>query len=105
MRRRRAPSAAPDGGGALEAEGQGGLELGQQVDELLAHERQVDEQPALGLAVVGPDRRLEEAAAGDAEAHHGHAEARAVDHLHHAVEPAGVGLAESRRRRPCARSA
>src|SRR5204862_8230772 len=60
--------------------------LAQQIDQLLASQRQVDEKATLRTAVVGPDGRFQKRATGDAETHHGHAEAGTVDHLHHRSE-------------------
>ena len=78
------------------AEGEGGFQLTQQVDHLFTHQRQVDQHAPFGLSVVGPHRRLQERAPGDAQTHHGHAETRAVDHLHHAVESPQIrGVAAS----------
>ena len=73
---------------ALEPERDRRFQLALHVDELFAHEREVDEQPAPNAPVVRPDRRLEEAPARDAEPHHRDTEAGAVHHLHHAVRPA-----------------
>src|SRR5205823_11364329 len=77
---------------ALEAERERSLELGEEIDELLADQWEVDEQPALRPPVMRPDRALEERATGNAETHERDTEAGAVDHLHHPAEPAGVRI-------------
>src|SRR5262249_17151329 len=47
-------------GRALEAECECGFELRLQIDELFAHEREINEEPAAYAAVMRPDRRLQE---------------------------------------------
>jgi hypothetical protein len=76
----------------FETESERRLELGEEVDELLADQGEIDEQPALRPSVMSPDRALEERAAGDAETHERDTEPGTVDHLHHPAEPTGVGL-------------
>src|SRR5439155_19355257 len=98
------------GGGALERDRRPGLEIDEEVDERLAHERvRVDAATPL-LAMRCVDGRFEERPAMDAESHQRDTEATAVDHLHHAVEPTTVarrvagGALTGRARQPGARS-
>ena len=86
-RRASSGSAAPrSGAGALEGDGEPGLEVDQEVDQRLAHQRvAVDALAPLG-ATGRVDGRLEEGAPVDAEAHERDPEAAGVHHLHHPVD-------------------
>ena len=75
-------------GRALEGQRHAGLELDEQVDQRLAHERVAVDALTPLLASGRVDRGFEERPAVDAEAHDRDAEPAAVDHLHHAGQAA-----------------
>ena len=86
------------GGRALVGGGHARFEVDEQVDQGLAHQG-VAVDAVTELATAGRvDGRLEERAAVDAQSHERHAEAAAVDHLHHAVDAPPIAGGVGRRR-------
>ena len=85
---------------ALERQGTRRLELDEEVDQRLAHERVTVDALTPLLSARRVDGGFEERPTVNTEAHHGDAKTAAVDHLHHARQAAFVrGCAFVRRRR------